>query len=867
MQLTAGTRLGPYEIVAPIGAGGMGEVFRAKDTRLDRSVAIKVLPSHLASNPQLRERFDREARAISALNHPNICTLHDVGHQDGIDYIVMELLEGETLADRLARGPLPISDVLKYGIEIATGLDKAHRHAITHRDLKPGNIIISKSGAKLLDFGLAKMSSLAIGPDAPTEQHKPLTAEGTILGTFQYMAPEQLEGKDADPRTDIFAFGAVLYEMVTGRRAFEGKSKTNLIAAIVDRDPPPLSSLQPLTPPALERVITTCLAKDPEDRWQTAHDVLLQLRWIAEAGSQAGAAAPLVRKRKHREWLAWSVAAMLLLTTVGASMFLLKRDRPTDSRLEFDVYPPPNSSFNSGDGPVVVSPDGRHLAFRQTQGIGVRSLISSEIRTLAGTDGAYDLFWSPDSLSIGFFRAGKMMRVDAAGGSPRTVAKVGSSLGGSWSKSGVIIFTPDLNVGLSRVGAEGGPVSAVTSVVKDRELGHWRPYFLGDGEHFIYFSRGKQKEASGVYLGSLSSHQTSLVMPLDVAPVLALPNHLLFISENSLLAQRFDVRSGKPEGTPVAVAEAVDYSEAYASLAASASSNGVFAYQTRGTLIKTTILRLDRSGKEISKLTDQGGTNLDLSRDDKRLAFQRADAQSRSEDIWVLDLQRSTTSRVTFDPASDVGPVWSPDSTRLAFSSNRDQAPGIYIKEASGAGGETFVQPLTQLGGEPVDWSRDGKFLLYESGQSDLYAIPIAGGGKPIPIAANPTFAENSGRFSPAGGFISYLSFEAGRADVCVQPFPATGAKWQIATGASSRGAPQWSRSGKELFYVSGNKMYSVSIVTSPAFEASVPTPLFDIADPGFVVAGDGQSFYIGKRDETQPQPIHVVLNWKPGSK
>lgn len=842
----------------------MGQVYRGLDTRLDRIVAIKVLPSHLSAQPQFRERFDREARAISSLSHPHICALFDVGSHEGVDYLVMEHLEGESLADRLTRGPLPIMEAVRYGRQIAEALAKAHKQGVVHRDLKPGNVMITRSGAKLLDFGLAKTATAAVlTPDAPTEQqHKPLTAEGTMIGTFQYMAPEQLEGVEADARTDIFAFGAVLYEMVTGRRAFEGKTKTSLIAAIVDRDPPPIASLQPMSPPALERIIRISLAKDPDERWQSAHDLLVQLRWLEEGVDQATQAPKAGRRTRRDLWIGLGLAALVLAVLGFGLSYFARRDRPADSTIEFEVYPPAGAIFNAIDGPAVVSPDGRQLAALAERGqIVIRNLSTREVRALPLTGGAYDLFWSPDSRSIGFFSEGKLKRIDIAGGTARTIASVGDSRGGTWSQSGVILFAPAANAGLSRVSANGGEVTVVTTLDGKRESAHWRPQFLPDGEHFIYFSRGLTNDASGVYAGSLSSMTPVLLAQQTVAPALAPPDLLLSISEGSLLAQRIDTKRWKMDGDPIVVAENVEYSPAFGSLAASASENGTFIWQERMTVPKNTILRLDRSGKELGRFEEEGVFNLDLSRDDTKIAYQRADIQARSEDIWVYDLVRGARSRLTFDPAFEWGPVWSPDGTRVAFASGREAGPGIYEKASSGAGTEKLVFP-SPLWVEPVDWSRDDRFLLYESqeGGGDLHLLPLQNDRKPIPLATNPGFREHSGRFSPDSRFVVYVSRETGQNQIYVQPVPPTGARWQISTGGGT--SPRWRGDGREILYLHDGKLQSVMVSTSPLFEAAAPRELFDIGGGDYLVTSDGGTFYVNRSGEREPMPIHVVLNW-----
>jgi serine/threonine protein kinase len=522
MTLEAGSKLGPYEIVEPLGAGGMGEVYRARDTRLDREVAIKVIPEHLSQNPELRQRLEREARVVSSLQHPNICTLHDIGSENGIDFLVMEFLDGETLAARLEKGPLPIHELFPIAGSIADALDKAHRQGLVHRDLKPGNIMLTRTGAKLLDFGLAKGSAASSDPSAPTQSPtmSPLTTEGTLVGTFQYMSPEQLEGQEADARSDLFAFGAVLYEMATGRRAFEGKTQASLIAAVLDREPVPLGELQPMAPPALDRVIRTCLSKDPDERFQSAHDLKLQLEWIRDAGSQAGVPMPVASRRKTRERLAWGVAAAFALVALVAGSLLMRDTAPEQRVLRAEIAPALDTVFSlspSAPGPVTVSPDGRQIAWAAVGRDGntnlwIRSLDETISREIEGSEGAHYPFWSPDSRSVAYFAEAKLKKVDASGGPSITVAEATNAKGGTWSEEGIILFAPTHNSPIHKVSAAGGPSEPVTQLSSERqENSHRHPRFLPDGRHFMYFTRvgamGTAVEGSGVWVGSLDGDE------------------------------------------------------------------------------------------------------------------------------------------------------------------------------------------------------------------------------------------------------------------------------------------------------------------------------------------------------------------------
>jgi eukaryotic-like serine/threonine-protein kinase len=506
MSLQSGSRLGPYELQAPIGAGGMGEVWRGRDTRLDRSVAVKILPATFAQDEDRRARFEREAKAISSLNHPHICTLFDVGRDGETHFLVMELLEGEALADRLRKGSLPLEQVLKFGAQVSDALDAAHRQGIVHRDLKPGNVVLTKSGAKLLDFGLARTSTGLGGVSGSTEmptEARPLTAAGTVLGTFQYMAPEQLEGAEADGRTDIFALGALLYEMATGKRAFEGKSKTSLIAAILSQQPPPISQVAPVMPPALDHVVRKCLEKDPDDRWQSARDVASELRWIAEAGSQAGVPASLALRRKSRERVAWVLAAgCAAAATLGFAWAIRLRGIAREAERPFysEVVLPADAPLAGVTlGAMAFSPDGRRLAMVVIQaapGLAVRDLASGETKPLAGTDGATFPFWSPDSRSLAFFAEGRLKKVEATGGPVQVVCDANAGRGGSWGRDGAIVFAPDIGGPLMTVHEAGGIPSAATRTPSPN-ASHRNPWFLPDGRHFLFTSRERGSDPVG----------------------------------------------------------------------------------------------------------------------------------------------------------------------------------------------------------------------------------------------------------------------------------------------------------------------------------------------------------------------------------
>jgi serine/threonine protein kinase len=607
MALTAGMKLGPYEILAPLGAGGMGEVYRARDTRLERDVAVKVLPSDLSSDSNLRQRLEREAKAVSKLSHPHICTLHDIGHQDGIDFLVMELVEGETLEQRLLKGSLPPAQTIHIAAQVADALGKAHKLGFVHRDLKPANVMLTKGGAKLMDFGLAKQSGPAPLATALTEmtmEQAKLTSEGMLVGTFQYMAPEQLEGKEADARADIFALGELIYEMATGKPAFSGRSRASLIAAILTAEPPPMETLQPMTPVWLGRVVKKCLAKDPDERWQSASDLAAELKWIAEAGSQSDRSMPQPAQRTKRERWIWSAAVAVLLAAL-AGLYFRASPQPTQPTWSH-ILAPENTTLAYFAGPVTVSHNGRSLAFVATSSGGqdmvwVRPLAGLKAQELAGTEGGSNPFWSPDDRFIGFFSRGKLKTVDAAGGPVLTVCDVAGSRGGTWSQNGTILFSATWGV-VQRVPSSGGTPVPITKLDQSLgELSHRWPYFLPDGRHYFFsaanFSGGTAEVAS-IYLGDLDSSQSKLLFHARSNAVYA-PGHILFVRDRMLMAQPFDEKRLEIQGQPFPIAEQIQYDELPWRGVFSSSFNGVIAYQGGNTGANSRLIMLDRTGKEL----------------------------------------------------------------------------------------------------------------------------------------------------------------------------------------------------------------------------------------------------------------------------
>jgi Tol biopolymer transport system component len=882
VTLTPGTRLGPYEITAPIGAGGMGEVYRASDTRLQREVAIKVLPAAFSGNAQLRARFDREARAISSLNHPNICTLYDVGHQDGVDFLVMELIEGEPLADRLARGPLPVADVLRYGIEIADALDKAHRRAIVHRDLKPGNVIITRAGAKLLDFGLAKSMSSAVVDVSPASEtmhvsERPLTAEGTIVGTFQYMAPEQVEGVEADARSDLFALGCVLYEMATGKRAFSGKSRASLIAQILEHDPEPISAVQPLAPRALERVVRTCLQKNPDDRFQTAHDVVLELRWIRDDVSQPEIPAPLVRRRARRERAAWGIAALAALAAIGTGIVMQRRDAGVHrDPLRASVTPPAGTRFFfTGDygGPAVLSPDGRRLAFVVAADDGkrqlyVRSLDSSEARAIAGTDGARFPFFSPDGKSIGFFADLKLKTVDVAGGSPVVIADAGDPRGGTWNEEGVIVFAPVTREGLFRVNADGGPVTPVTTVDRAQHTTHRWPLFLPDGKHVVYLAANHNQydhPATALYLASLDGKENRRLLR-TLANVEIVGDEIFYLRENHLMAQRFDGKTVSAK--PRLVVENVRFDPGTWRAIFSVSPT-LLMYQSGGKTSGSEVVTFERSGRVVSTLPPDRYVNLSLSPDGGRLAVDIGDPAGN---IWIIDLVRSTRTRLTFEGGLDVEPVWA-DGGRTIIYASRDKGKfAVFRKPADGSGARELLASQEKLDVISGHIHPNGKDLVVTVGAENtpeppyIATLSLAGERKLTPFIKGPA-AMYDPQFSPDGRWVTYVSDESRREEVYVVAFPARPGKWQISANGGRH--PLWRGDGRELYYVAAdNTITAVAVDPSGAtlgIGASRPLFRIDLAQENgqsYDVSSDGQHFYVnsGTRDL---EPLTIITNWR----
>ncbi len=902
MSLSAGTRLGPYEILAPAGAGGMGEVYRARDLRLDRTVAVKVLSTHLSANPDLKQRFEREARAISSLNHPHICHLYDVGSQKGTDFLVMEFVEGQTLAQRLEKGPLPLDEALKVGIAIADALDKAHRQGIVHRDLKPGNIMLTKAGAKLMDFGLAKpavgalgtsLSPVPITPSTPTVSlgalvlstaPEPITKHGTIVGTFQYMAPEVLQGAEADARSDLFSFGCVLYEMITGRRAFEGKSQISVLAAILEHEPQPLSALQPAAPPSLGRLIASCLAKDPEERLACAHDLKLQVRGLADSRMDS----PQVVRTGARvpSRLAWAVTFAAVALAAGSLFMYRQTQRQPDYSIHASILPPEKSAFEfmqNVAGPAVISPNGRRIAFTAKDPNGaeevlwVRSLNSAEAQPLPHTDGASYPFWSWDGRYIGFFSRGKLKKVDAAGGPPVPICNATNARGGAWGPSDVILFTPSVSTALYRVSAGGGdPVQITELNAAKGENSHRWPAFLPDGKHFLMFVRSTgDEQGNQIYVAELDSKQRKLVTHSDSQAVYVAPGFLLFVRDGTLMAQPFDADKLATTGEPQAVAEHVAWFSGTQHGMFAASQTGTLLYQQGAGSGASRLAWVGRDGKLLKLAFPEADVYRwpKISPDGKHLAV-TIQGRAPSMDVWLIDLERQTKTRVTFAPGFNDDPVWSADGRTIYFSSTRvgQGNSGIYRKVADGTGKEEPVLADNDVSESPWSASADGRFLLYTrmdpkaKTKLDIWALPLKGGGQPFPVVAT-EFNDVGPALSPDGKWLAYFNDESGTYQVYIRPFPSGDGKYQVSTDQGT--LPVWRKDGKELFFFHQYRLYAVDVSENGStLVLGAPHELFDgNSVPGtsgaFDVTPDGKRFLINASTDSQAQyPLTLVTNW-----
>ena len=880
-----------YQILSVLGEGGMGEVYRARDTRLDRAVAIKVLPASFASDPDRLRRFELEAKAIGALNHPNILTIHDTGAHQGTPYIVTELLEGRELKELLDDGPLPLRQALDYARQIAQGLSAAHEKGITHRDLKPANLFVTTEGrVKILDFGLAKLKPVRLvgGGDTKTMMQTPQTEPGVVMGTVGYMSPEQVRGQVADHRSDIFSFGIILYEMLTGRRAFQGDTFAEVMAAIVKEDPLDISAANPLIPAPLERVTRHCLEKRPEQRFQTASDLGFAIEAVsvfsdsqqqlvlkAAPESEVEKAEATIFKRERFAWLAVS----LLLAAALISTMLFLRKPPQESRVtRLSIPLPKDTGTLSSQAPdLALSPDGGRLVFSASTGktrqLWLRSLDSFTTQPLAGTDGADSPFWSPDGNSIAFFADNKLKKIDTRSSVIEIICPAGAGRGGDWSQNGVILFCAGDGAALSRVNAAGGKPEVVTELNATLgETNHDYPSFLPDGEHYLFHLFGKDNH--GIYVGSLNNKDHKMLIPLspDAAnstrAVWSASGFIVYaLNRNTLLARAFDPDRLELMGEPLRIAENVIVSltgNARFTTAVNGTSS-ILAYLQNKEMDIAQLTWIDRSGKRLGEAgTAEPWTSFALSPDDAAVALIRNEP-NRLNSLWQLNLAQGTTTRVVTDTDStNFFPVWSPDGEQLAFASARNSALNLYLKRTAGTAPEERLLE-TRFQTYPLSWSPDGKFLIYAMGdpqtRTDIWSLPLT--GERTPQALLQTKADERGaKVSPDGNWLVYVSDETGVAEVYVTTFPQPGRAWRISKSGGNN--PSWRADGKELFYLSGKQLMAVSVNNGGTeFQSAAPHSLFEIEGINYAPSKDGQRFLTSVVTERAPTPpINVALNW-----
>jgi Tol biopolymer transport system component len=905
-MLTTGTRLGPYEILDLIGEGGMGQVYRAADTRLDRTVAIKVLPAEMASDPARRDRFEREARSISRLEHPNICPLYDVGELPAVGggpaglFLVMQFLEGESLAQRLERGALSIKETLEFGVQVAEALAAAHRAGIVHRDLKPGNVMLTRAGARLLDFGLARnvAGSAPNGATMAGDDRTSLTTFGTVLGTLHYMAPEQLEGKEIDTRADIFAFGAVLFEMVTGLKAFAADSPAGVMSAILRDEPARASTVAPVTPSGLDELIHTCLEKKPDDRWQGMSDVARQLRWL-QTGMSAGKSGPLTRADVPSPMpppapppstatlavsppaagtaLRWGMmlgiaiaVAVSLFAILGIAAVLTRDDRRPSERLRLHAFLLPPAGYYLTGG-LALSSDGRHLAFVAADANGqrqlwVRALASARTQPLAGTEGASDPFWSPAGDEIAFFANNQLKRVPAAGGAPSVITAAGIGAGGSWSASGTIVFQPHQQGHLLRVAAAGGQAQPVTSLDPATvETHHLYPSFLPDGQHFVFYVAGKQR---GLHIGSVDGPaRTFLFDPDPSLPpgAAATPGHyarsghLLYVRDRVLMARAFDAETRIATGEPIKVADAVDYNPP--GEAAFATGGSVLIYRPRQHLPLASLAWVDRAGKELAAIASPPGAirQLSLTADSRTAAVDRRDAQGVSS-VWLIDLERGTSARVSAEYWAGA-PIWSADD-QLSYSIAADSPPNVVVRGKRGADAERRVTTGASIQ-YPSAFTPDGKTIVFRGFSNDtgwdLFTIPSAG-GSPQRLLQTPA-NESDARVSPDGRMLAYTSDDSGRTEIYLSRFPEAQGRVAVSAGGGYR--PMWRGDGQELYYATSDGR----LMAAPVNGGTVGGPgvaMFSGAlfNGLFAPAPDGRRFLVAQpAASADVVPMELVFN------
>jgi serine/threonine protein kinase len=871
-----GARFGTYEIAECLGAGGMGEVYRARDAQLGRDVAIKVLPAAFVTDRERLARFEREARVLAALNHPHIGAIYGLENVNDVRALVLELVEGDTLADRIARGPLSLTEALPIARPIAEALEAAHEKGIVHRDLKPANIKITPARTvKVLDFGLAKAGDGA-GPNLSRSPTVTIggTRDGVLLGTAAYMSPEQARGQAVDKRTDIWAFGCVLYEMLTGRTPFTGDTLSDTVAAILDREPD-WTLLPNATPPEIRRLLHRCLTKEPLRRLRDIGDARIDLEAAPSNGSSPA--------RAGTPWKSFVpiVAAFVLgsLATLPFGAAYFRHPLVDRASTRFLVYPVEGTAFQprTTGAAVTVSPDGRLLAYAAYDQDGrrmlwIRPLDALSAKPLPGTQGATAPFWSPDSHALGFFAEGKLKTIAVVGGPPGGVCDVADPGGGTWNRDDAIVFA-STGRPLSRVRRAGGEASPLTILdTTHGELNHLWPSFLPDGRHFLFLVESSSRPTT-VFIGSLDSNEIRPLLAANSNAIFTVPGYLLFLRERALLAQPFDTTRLTLVHEPAVVAESVDMDDTGSYLGGfSASDTGVVTFHSSGGE-PTQLTWFSRSGMPLGSIGSSSDGRPSLSPDDKTVAVWRRYPQTGTGDIWLLDASRGIQSRFTFDQ-SDYLPLWSPDGSRLAFASDRDGVGNLYAAPASGTGTAALILKTPELK-MPQSWSPDGRYIVYTviaaKTRTDVWVFPLFGDRKPFPFLQT-EFNEGGGQISPNGRWMAYTSDESGVNEVYVQSFAERGrGKWRVSVGGGAQA--QWRRDGKELFYLAADrKLMAVSIGGGSTFEADMPTILFQTRGRpdalvgvrnSYVVSSNGERFLVETRnDSNAATPVTVVLNW-----
>jgi Tol biopolymer transport system component len=877
MTLLPGTKLGPYEIVASIGAGGMGEVYRARDNRLGRDIAVKILPESFARDQDRLRRFEQETRSVAALNHPNILAIYDVGQHGSAPFLVSELLEGESLRALLDGGALPQRKAIEYGVQVAQGLAAAHDKGIVHRDLKPENLFVSKDGrVKILDFGLAKLAAKSDASNSDgitmTGSH---TAAGVVMGTASYMAPEQVRAQNVDARTDIFAFGAVLFEMLSGRRAFRRDTPAETMTAVLKEDPPEIASLSQPVSPALDRIVRRCLEKNPEQRFQSAKDLSFALSSLS--GTDASSTARAIQLPVRRSPWLW-VSAGLALVALAAILWAVAKHPVAAERQQFAIPVPGEVSL------MALSSDGRMLAFISPDEktaipmLYVQRVGSSTATELPGTAGASYPFWSPDDEYVAFFANGKLQKQALSGGAPQMLASVSSARGGSWGKKNVIVYSPEASGWLWSINADGSAAGPLTAkIVGKGEQSHRWPLFFPDGDHFLFWSgnfNNNQGDADiGIYVSSLAATGKKMIAPAR-SNVASLGGQLLYVDDKrQLITMPFDGSKAAVFGEPTVIANAVGFQPSTYWGAFTGALNGTVIFNSETEITRSALTWVDRTGKEVGRVREPGVlSNPSISPDGEQVAVDVSDLKANNVDIWIESLKGGSNQRFTFDPSEEVDGVWSRDGKTIAYRSAANSAR-LMLKPASGLVREVPILSL-QVGGEilPNSWTVDDKQILcttVSGGRpSDLVLVP-ASGGKAIPFL-NSKFAETNGQISPDGRWVAYASNESGDWEIYVTSFPGAGGKWQVSRGGGSE--PRWRRDGKEIFYITPTGMLTaVSVVGGDAFTTGTPAPLFQLRSRTTIsstdlytydVARDGTRFLVNRYIKPEHiKPLTIVLN------